>query len=210
MKKQFMILVTVIFSITSLIAQSNQDGLVKGAFNNYKQSILDDKGEEAIKFVDSRTIKYYSEIIETIKTADSAKVAGLSMIDKITVFSIRHRATKEEIKAMDGPGLFKYAIKNGMVGKNSVSTNTIGDVVVEGNFAKGELIANGNPTSLFFHFYNESGEWKLDLTSLFPISNTALTQMVKESGENENDFVFMILESLTGTKPGAEIWKPVN
>jgi hypothetical protein len=31
--------------------------------------------------------------------------------------------------------------------------------------------------------------------------------MIEDSGENENDYLFTLLETLTGKKPGADIWK---
>lgn len=54
------------------------------------------------------------------------------------------------------------------------------------------------------------GQWKLDLTSLFPASNLLFKQMVEESGQNENEYLFSLLEMLTGKKPGSEIWQKVN
>ena len=53
--------------------QKSEEKLVKKSFDNYKTSILNDKGEKAVKYIDSRTIKYYSEILELVKTADSVK-----------------------------------------------------------------------------------------------------------------------------------------
>jgi hypothetical protein len=53
-------------------------------------------------------------------------------------------------------------------------------------------------------------QWTLDLTSLFPLSNTAFRNLIEESGENENEFLFSVLESLTGKRPGAEIWQKIK
>ena len=110
---------------------------------------------------------------------------------------------------MDGKGLFVYAIKKGMVGKSSVSNNTIGDVTVNKGFAKGQLVASGQKVPLYFHFYKEQGQWKFSLTSLFPASNMAFKKMMEDSGQKENDYLFSILEVLTGRKPGTEIWQPL-
>ncbi len=195
---------------TKNFAQESQQNLVKQTFNKYKSSILNDKGEEALKCIDSKTIKYYTDILLVVKNADSAKVNALSITDKITVFSIRHRATKEEILKMDGKGLFVYAIKSGMVSKSSVINNTIGNVTIDNQFAKGQLFVSGKKADFYFYFYKELNEWKLNLTSLFPLSNTIFNNMVKESGEDENEFLFTILENLYGTKPGAEIWQPIK
>jgi hypothetical protein len=126
------------------------------------------------------------------------------------VFSIRHRTSKNDILSFDGKSLLVYAINSGMVGKNSVANNSIGEVIIESEFAKGQFLANGQKAPFYFHFYKEEGQWKIDLTSLFPVSTMAFKKMADESGENQNDYLFSLLEKITGKKPGTEIWQPIN
>ncbi|HOX83192.1 MAG TPA: hypothetical protein PLJ60_19740 [Chryseolinea sp.] len=209
--KQKLIALILLLTLTGLTyAQKSEEKLVRKSFDSYKSAILNDKGEEAVKYVDSRTIKYYSDILELVKTADSTEVETLSILDKLMVFSIRHRTPREDVLSFDGEALLVYAIKNGMVGKNSVANNSIGDVTIDNSFAKGQFIANGNKAPLYFHFYKESEQWKIDLTSLFPISTTAFKKMADESGKNENEFLFSVLEIITNKKPGSQIWNPVK
>lgn len=193
-----------------IYGQKSEEKNVKDSFDKYKSAILNDRGEEAVRYVDSRTIKYYNDILELVKTADSAKVETLSILDKLMVFTIRHRTSKNDILRFDGKSLLVYAIKSGMVGKNSVANNSIGEVIIESEFAKGQLLVNRQKTPFYFHFYKEEGQWKIDLTSLIPVSNMTFKKMADESGENQNDFLFSLLEMITGKKPGVEIWKPIN
>jgi len=195
-----------LFTLISCYAQKSEEKLVRKLFEDYKTSILNDRGEEAANYVDSRTIAYYAEMLEKAKHADSAEVNTLGILDKIMVFSIRHRASREEILSFDGRGLFIYAIEEGMVGKSSVANNTIGTIEVEGDFAKGQLVVNGKAAPYYFHFYKEEGSWRLNLTSFFPISELFFEKRQEDSGMPENDYIFMLLERLTGNKPGSEIW----
>jgi len=190
--------------------QTSEENLVKNSFDKYKTAILKDKGEEAVQFVDSRTIKYYSDILELVKSADSSKVETLTILDKLMVFSIRHRTSKQNILSFNGKSLLVYAIKSGMVGKNSVANNSIGDVTIDDNSAKGQFIANGQKAPFYFNFYKEDAQWKIDLTSLFPISTIAFKKMADESEQNQNEYLFSLLEMITGKKPGVEIWEPIN
>jgi len=128
----------------------------------------------------------------------------------LMVFTIRHRASKEEILSFDGKSLIVYAIEKGMVGKNSVMNLTIGEVNTGGNFAKGQIVVNGKPEPYYFHFYKENGVWKIDLTSAFAISATLFEQMAEASGETENDYLFMLLEMITGERPGHKVWEVVE
>jgi hypothetical protein len=194
----------------SAFTQKSEVKAVKASFDNYKQAILNDKGEEAVQYVDSRTINYYGDVLEKVRSADSATVNRLDLLDKVMVFSVRHRATKEDILSFDGKGLLVYAIKSGMVGKNSVVNSSIGDVTVEGTFAKGQYVSNGQKAPFNFDFYKEDNAWKVDLTSIFPTTNIVFRKLVEESGQTENEFLFSILERLTGRRPGDEIWIPTQ
>lgn len=195
--------------VCNSVAQTQPIELIKKTFDNYKSAILNDKGEQAINYVDSRTLKYYSDILETAKTADSLAVNQLGLMDKIMVLTLRHRTPKKELLAFDGKKLFTYAIKEGMVGKNSVMNVSIGNVEVDTNFAKGQLVTNGQQAPFYFHFNKEDGGWKIDLTSILPASETAFKSVIKQSGQSENDFLLNLLTMLTGNKPNNSIWKPV-
>ena len=193
-----------------VVAQNSEQVAVKASFDRYKQAILNDRGEEASECVDSRTIKYYDQMLDLVKNADSAKVNSSSIIDKIMVFSIRHRATRDEILSFDGKSLFVYAIKKGMVSKNSVSNVTISEAMVDGDFAKAQLISQGQAVPIYFHFYREGGNWRINLTSLFPMTNGLFKKMVTDSGQEENEYLFSLLEILTGKRPSEEIWQKAN
>lgn len=210
MKKTSIVFILFFFIALSSFGQVNNEALIKQTFNNYKNAILNDKGDEALAFVDSRTIQYYSDVLTLVKEADSVKVDSLSLLDKLMVFAIRHRTSREDILSFDGKKLLAYAIKSGMVGKSSVADISIGEVKIEMDMAKGQLVLNGLAAPFYFHFYKEDGQWKLDLTSIFTVSTFAFRKEVEDSGLGENEFLFSILHMLTGKKPGNEIWKAVK
>lgn len=210
MKKTIAVFAATFILLTSCLGQDAERDAVKASFDNYKTAILNDNGEEAVKCVDSRTIDYYSGILEKVKKADSVAVESLSLFDKLMVFSIRHRTSKEDILSFDGKELLVYAVESGMVGKNSVANNAVGEITIDGDFAKGQLISRGQAAPFYFHFYRQDNEWKINLTSMFPVSSIAFKKMIEDSGQEENDFLFMLLEMLTGEEPGQEIWMPVE
>jgi len=190
-------------------AQPKEEKAVRACFESYKEAISKEKGQLAVQYVDSRTIGYYSDILELVRHADSAAVQDLSVMDKLMVFSIRHRTAKEDILAFSGRDLLIYAIEEGMIGKDNLQSASIGNVVIMDQKAEGQFLHNGDPAPFSFHFYREDGSWKMDLTSIFPISNIAFESMVAESGEQEDVYLFSLLAILTGRAPGPEIWQPV-
>lgn len=183
---------------------------VKACFAGYKQSILEGKGSQAVQWADSRTLDYYSRMLNMALNADSLKVQDLSMIDKLMVFTVRHRIPKEEALVMEGTSFFVYAVDQGMISKNSVINIKLGEVKIEGNFAQGEIISNGQKAPFYFHFNKENKEWKIDLTSIFPATNMGLKKVVADSGKSEDEFILNMLEIITGRKPKPTIWKPLK
>lgn len=207
MKKIITLSLLIFLSIKSY-SQSDKK-LVLRSFENYKNAILTDKGKLAVDCVDSRTMNYYSSILDKAKTADSLAVDSMGIIDKLTVLIMRHKITKADLLNFNGKDLFIYAIDNGMVGKNSVVNAELGDVITSGDFSKAEFLVNGQKTPFFLHFYREDKVWRIDITHLFSLGSLAFKKMIEESGEEENDFILNILEVLTGKKPAENIWKPI-
>jgi hypothetical protein len=193
--------------LTSAFAQKSEEKLVRKAFENYKIAVQNQQGEKAVQFVSQKTIDYYSNMLELVKTADSIKIEALSFIDKMMVLLVRHRVPEEEILNFNGKSFVAYAINAGMIGK--VSNLSIGEVTINGNEAKGQFIVNKQKTPLDFVFYKENEQWEMDLTSLLPISEMALKKVIEESGQSENEFLFSLLEMTTGTKPDNTIWQPI-
>ncbi len=208
--KAVILLFSLLFVFNNTRAQKSESNLVRKSFEDYKTAILNDEGGQAVQFVDSRTIAYYSKMLDLVKTADSGKVNSLSILDKLMVLAVRHRTGKADILSFDGRALFVHAIKSGMVGKSSVADNSIGEVTINGHFAKGQFLYKGQKTPIFFHFYKEQEQWKVDLTSIFGVSTVAFENMAKESGETENDYILHLLEMISGEKPGSEVWLPVG
>jgi hypothetical protein len=142
--------------------------------------------------------------------SDENKVNSLSFLDKFQVLLIRQRATKEEIRSFDGKSLVAFTINNGMVGKNGVSNQSIGEIKIEGDFAKGQLIVKGQKTPYYLQFQRENNQWKIDLTSLFPMTTLVFKKLVKDSDMTENDFIFELIEAVSNKKVGKEIWIPTE
>jgi hypothetical protein len=198
-----------LFILTNLVvAQENEAELIRKNFDSYKAFLYNGNGGEVANLIDSQTIKYYGDIIELVKNADSLKVESLSLLDKITVLLVRQSVSKENILTFDGKALLIHAINNGMIDKTSARSFTIGDITVDNNFAKGQIIANGTASPLFLNFYKENGQWKFDLTSLFPIGIPALQKLEKELGER--GFIDAMLSAGNGNKQSQNVWRPIR
>ncbi len=107
---------------------------------------------------------------------DSLAIDRMNILDKLTVLTARHYISDEKLLVMDGSSFLKYAIDQGMVGKNSVMNIEVDEVEVNGSFAKARLYSNGVKSPAFFEFNKEKGKWKIDITSVFESSISGFTQ----------------------------------
>ncbi|TAE51723.1 MAG: hypothetical protein EAZ89_09710 [Bacteroidetes bacterium] len=210
MEKRFTILFAALLLCVVCFAQPKEEKAVRKSFEQYKKALLDENGAKAALWVDRQTIGYYQQVLLWVKEADSAQTDALPLLDKLMVFSVRHRTPHEDILSFDAKALFAYAVEKGMVGKGSVAGNSLGTLRIQNDQAEGQLISQGNPTSFYFTFHKEEGRWKLNLTRIFPLAEPALRQSVTDSEMEENAYFFYILELLTGEKPGPDIWQPVK
>jgi hypothetical protein len=210
MKQTLFVLILFLNWTVATYGQNSEENLIREIFDNYKSAIINGNGEEAVKYMDSRTIKYYSDILEHVKTSDSAAVENLNVLDKITVLSIRHRAPREDILNFDGKALVIFAFNSGMIGKNSVEKYSISSVAIDSSFAKAHFMANGNPTPFYFHFHKEEGKWKIDLNSLYPISEKTFKRIAEDSKQNGNGCLLSLIGIMTGEMPDNKVWHPVK
>lgn len=184
-----------------------EEAKIRACFEAYKNSILIDLGETAARYVSTRTIQFYDSMAILARTADSLQVDSLSIIDKLTVLTLRARTPNELLFSYEGRGVFVFAINSGMVGKDDVRNNDIGKIYLDSTFARAMMMVNGVESPLAMHFHLEEGEWKMDLTSLFPITNTALEEVIEDGEMTENEFLeFVIAYALKGKEPFHEIW----
>lgn len=205
---KFSALFILMLTFLNVHAQSNANDIQK-CFKAYKAAIIEGRGSDAAELVDNNTLDYYARMLEMSIYADSATVQEVSMIDKMTIFTTRHRIPKDTLLTMNGRTFFIYAINSGMVGKNSVVSLDLGEIDISGQFAKGQIVSAGQASPLSFDFNRENEEWKMDITSIFPASEMTLNQMLKQNGLEENEYIFQMLQFLTNRPVDDKLWQPL-
>jgi len=212
MKKASLLLSASLVLMTnlSLSAQKKEKDLIYQTFTNYKTALGKHQGEEAVKYVDSRTIAYHDSIVHLAKTADSLAVDSLKVIDKLLVFSIRHRIPQEELRTMDGTAFFIYGVQHNMISNYNIVNNSLGKIKIDDHFATADLLLGENKTPKDFHFHKEDDQWKIDLTSLHASTNHEFEVLIAERKQTENGYLFNLLEMITRKRPGNDVWKAME
>lgn len=182
---------------------------VEESFNAYKTAILAQDGDQAAIYVNSQTIAYYSDLLRLVKSGTKSEVQSKRLIDKFSIFAIRFRFAPEMAGIKDGKSLLSFAVNEGLIGERSVSALKYSSADILGNLAIVTLKTN-DAISTKLKFTKEDGLWKIDLVEMLPDANIAFTESARKTGYSEDEFIFMLLESLTGTKPTEKVWEPLN
>lgn len=182
---------------------------VRNCFSAYRKAILDQDGVAAAALIDGETRKYYGKMRSLALFGDANDVRKVSTIDRVNVLMIRHLIPPAELAEMTPESLFVHAVDEGWIGRESVVNNELGAIKISGSLASGVHIAAGNQTPFKWTFRKEDGSWKIDITAILPIADQAFKQIIKESEVAEDDFLFGILESISGKKVSDQIWEPL-
>ena len=177
---------------------------IRTCYDNYFAALKEGRGDDAAALVDSRTVAHYERMLDLARNADSSTVAGLDVMDQITVLSMRLGHGHDALLAMDAREAIARSVSEGLMGDEGPEGLSLGNVEVNGDEAKAPLKMYGFPTPAKFTFRRESGGWRIDITSLFDLSRQGLQQVAK-TAEGGN-FVLNMLEETTGKSIPEGIW----
>ena len=209
LNKHLLLFLVTCFIFVSACETDTEVKMIQESFENYRSAILNRKGELAYTLVDINTKKYYEKTINMILHLSEIETKKLSLLNKVNVLMARHRIEPDVLTKMSGKSFFVYAVDNGWIGEESVSNLQIEVVEINDNFAKTHIVTEEGEAPFGFSFRREDGKWRIDLTSMFSISNVAFSKQAENMGVSENEFIFMILESISGKKVESKIWNPI-
>ena len=202
--------VVILVLFVSSCSKENDPQAIMESFSNYKSAILNQNGELAYSFIDSNTKNYYDDIFDKVLNLSETETKKLSLLNRIAVTMGRHNIENDVLSAMNGKLYFIYAVENGWIGEESVSTLEITVSEVDKNFAKTHVVDENGEAPFGFSFRRENKKWCIDLTSMFPITDKILSQQIEKIGVSENAFIFAMLRTIAGYDPDPTVWQPVN
>lgn len=86
----------------------------------------------------------------------------------------------------------------------------LGKMEVADNLATAQVLIDNQVAPNRFQFSKEDGIWKFDLIHVIHDTDRALKAAVKQSGVSENEFIFSLIEILSGKKIDDTIWTPIH
>jgi len=182
---------------------------VEQSFLAYKTAILESDGEAAADLVTEHSHAYYRKLADQALNLDRAELHEIHLSDRLNALLLRHSLEPEELQRMSGSDVIAFAVDRGWIGKEGAEQLRLGDYAIDGDHASGTILRpDGEATAFMMEFEKEDGRWRLDLVALIDLTRAAFEYTVKQTGLSEDEFVLLMIEHSTGSKPGPEIWNP--
>lgn len=211
MKQRSLFVLPLVVLFCGCSGNSSSDAeAVQKAFDAYKTAVLSKDGAVASAHVAQQTLDEYQKYVDWALHADRKELQSLSTINKMQVLIMKHRLPHEKWKGLTGEKAFIYAVDHDWIGKEGVISTTIGNVQVSGTRATAAAMSDQKSTPIRFHFIREDGSWKLDLVPILRTADLAIKDQIKQSGVSEDEYIFRILETLSGRKVADSIWNPIE
>jgi hypothetical protein len=138
------------------------------------------------------------------------EVEALPTGRRFAVLALRHAAPPFLAKDGDSEALARRAIEAGLADREGLSRIELGDVVVQGERASGQLFAAGLPSGFRAGFVRESGRWRLDLPMTLDAAGRVVAQAAKASESSEDSVIAGLLFVSSGRRPTAQLWEPLT
>ena len=123
--------------------------------------------------------------------------------------ALRHHAPRFLRREGSPRELAGYARGAGMADRDSLAAVELGDVVVKGERAGGQLFASGLPSGFRADFVREDGAWKLDLGATHEAAGRVVTRAAKAADASEDSVIAGLLMLSSGERPTSRIWEPM-
>ena len=166
------------------MAQENvQEREIRSVFSSLKSAVALNNGKDAVNYIDSNTVVYYNFLLDKTLHADSLDLDTMSAIHKVMIYTLRDGVSETYLESMNGVKLFQFLVDNELLSRSTILRTNIGDVLVDGNKALGQLLYPGNESPYYLKFNKEDGLWKLDATSLLPLTAQSAVAACKKREE---------------------------
>ncbi|MDO3401040.1 MULTISPECIES: hypothetical protein [Mycobacteriaceae] len=179
---------------------------VQSVFDKYRTEAAAQNGAAVPALISPDTIAHYDTVVKLARTAGPAEVATVGMMDRLMIARMRVEVPPD-FATMDGTDLLVYGVDEGMIDSDALEGNSIGDVRVDGDRAYAPMLVDGEPAGADWEFVRTDAGWTFDLAAGFPLINEALTQVAADGDMTEDEFIFSVVELVTGTPVDASVWE---
>lgn len=182
--------------------------LVRECFESYRRAIMTPDPDQAYALINENTKQYYSQMLDKSRYATSDEIQALTFLEKVFIVLIRQRVSTEKLTSFDTEGFFKHAVREGWVGRDNVEKVQLVNITTNGDTASSQIKTEKSALPFGFSFTREVDGWKIDLVSIIPLSNLAITHAINNAEQSESEILSELVEKLTGRPADPSVWDP--
>jgi hypothetical protein len=190
-------------------AAPSDSAQVRATFVNLAKALAARDAEAGTRLLSAESLNEWQRDRDLALHGSRDTVAAQSPGRRLVVFALRHHAPKFLARDGSPSELAGYAIEAGLADRKSIAAIELGDVVVKGDRASGQLFASGLPSGFRAGFVREDGAWKLDLPATIDAAGRVVTRAATASDASEDSIIAGLLLVSSGARPTAQIWMPL-
>lgn len=185
---------------------------IRTNFQNFKTAIFEEDSQGVLDLIDSNSFLYYSRIFKLAKSADSVQVEKLPIYEKGLVFAIRIRGQNHDLLKMSDSSFFMYAVENRLVDQAGMplSGGDLGEISISAIKATANFLVVNIKLPYQVIFSKQQNKWKVDITSLIPVSNMVLKSMAVRDNKTDTEFLLSIAKMSSEESDLKSIWQPLK
>ncbi len=183
---------------------------VTTSYAKYAKAVSVKDGETSADLMTNSSIAYYDHIRDLALDASRTTLAKQTLIDQLTVLTMRGTINAALLRSASGHDLVKESVQDGLIGNGSLPIEGLQQVEVEGDKASAELVLTGSTSEYPVGFQRESGVWKFDVTSLLAPAESGMQQAEAQQKLSSRKLIDEVLVTRFGSGKAATLYKPLG
>jgi hypothetical protein len=164
-------------------------------------------GEAAVQLLTAESMEEYDRRLWFALHGTETQLRNLDYAELWDVLMMRCRSTAEELEGMNGRDWIVHAADQGWYADEAWVPWTLDNFTVDVDFARAEVIMDGEETGLLLSFYKTGGVWKMDFNCLDQPISEFLEQEASLGSTSVRKLLIAQEEAYAGKKIGSRVMR---
>jgi ketosteroid isomerase-like protein len=180
-------------------AESDDARDVRDCFQAYRDAVQRDDLDAIANLLDDTTVQRFQQYRKLAAAGESA-IAGSATpaVDRVCCELFKARFSPAQLADMGDDEVIAFAVKHLFAGPEGIEHFAIGIIDLDDDDeATAELFAGEMALPIRMHFRRIHGEWRVNVTGLFPLIESAYRSIAMQKGMSTDEFVTDYIASNT-------------
>jgi hypothetical protein len=186
-------------SACNRIGQTYEEDRVTGAFEAWKEAMINHQTDQAMAYIPSHVDAYLSALNSAAGNSVSAPNEPPSAspgVDLLVRTALQKKVPADLRSKLTFAALMQRLTDKNLISAHDMQQIALGHVSVNGNRASAELYYQGTLTALRLPFIKEDDGWKIDVLSLLPYAEVLMRVDRAMKGQTQAQQVDQLVSKL--------------